>query len=102
VFRGLDRQADAAGQPLASHGHADAADLRDLLQGLEPERRLAGDHVEVVERVDYLRAVACCDGAGDRHGVRPIRTGPERAPSRSPSATPRRARGSPRLSRTRT
>src|SRR5439155_26531527 len=54
--RRLDRDRDPGGQPAAADGDHDPAQIRDVLEQLEPERPLAGDDVGIVERVDEAHA----------------------------------------------
>ena len=50
--RGLDRDRHPADQPAAADGHDHARQVGHLLEQLEPERALAGDHVGILERMD--------------------------------------------------
>jgi hypothetical protein len=65
----LDRDGHPGGQPAAADRDRDRAHVRALLEDLQPDRALAGDHVRVVEGVDVDAAVlfpVCDRGA---HGV---------------------------------
>ena len=50
------RDRGAADQPAAADRDDDRADVRDVVDDLEPERPLAGEHERVVERVDQDHA----------------------------------------------
>jgi hypothetical protein len=56
--RAAQRDADPAGEAAAAHGHDHAGDVGDILEQLQRERALPGDHVEVVERVHERSAGA--------------------------------------------
>ena len=80
-MRRLDRHRHAAGEPPAAEGHHDLAQVLDVLGELEPERALAGDHVEVVEgvhegEVALLRALS---RGGDAVVDRPVEAVHDRA-----------------------
>ena len=53
--RAAQRDPDAARQAAAADGHHHAREVRHVLEQLEPERALAGDHVEVVEGMHERR-----------------------------------------------
>ena len=55
---GLDRGRDPAEQPPAPGADDDGGDVRALVEDLQADRALAGDHVGVLERVDEHRAGA--------------------------------------------
>ena len=69
----LDRRRDTRRQATAADRHDDAREVRHVVEQLEPHPRLAGDHVEVVERVH------------ERPGPP---TPPRRAPARRTRAPP--------------
>ena len=48
----LDDAGDPADQPAAAEGDDHRGEVRDVLEQLQAQRRLAGDHVRVVERMD--------------------------------------------------
>ena len=54
----LGRHRDPGDQPAAADPGDDRAHVRALLEDLQPDRALTGDHVRVVERVDEDRAGA--------------------------------------------
>ena len=56
---------DTADQPTATHGYEDRVDsIAVLAQNLEADRALAGDHIDIVERVDKDQAFIVGDGVG--------------------------------------
>jgi hypothetical protein len=65
----LDRQAYPGGQPPAADRHDDARELRDVVQQLEPDTRLARYDVQVVERVHERQALGVGQLARERDAV---------------------------------
>ncbi len=79
------RRGDAAEQAAAPGRDQHRRHVRALLDDLEPDGALAGDHVDVVERVHEHRAGALGERARLRRG--------SRRSSRRPGARSRRSRG---------
>ena len=67
----LGRDRHARDQPAAADAGDDRADVRALLQDLQPHRALPGDDVRVVERVDEDRAGALGELAAPPRARRP-------------------------------
>ena len=57
----LDGRRDAADEPAAPDPDDDDVDVREVLDDLEPERPVAGDHVRIVERVGERQAALVAD-----------------------------------------
>ena len=56
--RAAQRDADAAAETAAADGHHHAREIRHVLEQLQPERALPGDHIDVVEGVHERCAAA--------------------------------------------
>ena len=57
----LERRGNAGNQAAAADSDDDHVDIGQVLEDLEPDRAVAGDHLRVVERVDEREAALVAD-----------------------------------------